>query len=884
MSRFLGLWHSIRTMLFRRAADAETQEELADHLARQAGKHVASGMEPGEAQRLAALELGNVGQWREATADTRRGRLAEDLMTDVRYSVRGLLARPGFTASAFATLAIGIGAGTTIFSLAEGALLRPLPFPNAGRVMSIALRMPIPEAGRVMDMVWSYPKYEMFRDRQDAFAALALRSDETLTLLFDTGAERVPGETVSATYFDILGVRPPMGRTYTPDEDRIGGNNAVVVIGDSFWRTRFGSRSDVLGQVVTIAGVRHTVIGVMPPGFAGLSGDAQLWIPVPSARGATGLQQPGAHNLELVGLLEDGVSPEQARRATEALGRAIDEAYPAEGDWGATAYTFSSLRMNPTIARSLQLLGVAAGLLVLIVCANLTTLLVTRGAGRRLELAIRLALGGSRARLSRQLVTESVVLAALGGMGGILVALLATTSLAGMLPQSMPTTAVGTDLTRLTFSAIHLDGRGVAFAVLLTMVIGVGTGLLSSARVAGAGTDGTLRQGSASATVGARHAMSSRTLLVIMQVALGLVFLVASGVTLESFQRVLRVPLGWQPERMLFVRVTLDPGRVRASGATPLWNEVTTAIRALPGVQHVALGTCSPLGDHCDGTSVNPVGKAPGHVLFITGSPGYFDALGTRVTRGRAFLPSDTGANRAMVISEATARTVWGTSDPLTTPAEWGQGNVIPVIGVVADARYGDVEQPAAPAIFLPFSSSRGVVFVRAEGNPRALAAPIARAIREAGRGHAAGNVQVMTERLRDATVRNRLAAQVFAEFAIGALLLAAVGVYGTLALGVAQRSRELAIRRALGATSASLMQLLGKETARIALGGTIAGVLGALALNRVLSSILFDVRPVEPRVYIVSGIVLMIALVAAATMPTLRSLRIDPREAMRAE
>jgi predicted permease len=724
MSRLLGLWHILRSSLNRRAADADTQAELADHVARQAEKHVADGMPPDEARRLATLELGGAGRWREATADTRRGRLLEDILTDTRYAVRGLVARPGFALSAFATLAIGIGAGATIMSLADGALLRPLPFPNADRVMSVALRMPIPEAGRVMDMVWSYPKYEMFRDRQQVFADLALRSDETLTLLFESGAERVPGETVGAAYFDILGVRPPLGRTFTPDEDRIGGDNAVVVVSDAFWRVRLGSRADALGQSVTIAGVRHVVIGVMPPGFAGLSGDAQLWIPIPSARGADGLRQPGAHNLELVGLLADGVSPAQARAATEALGRSIDEAYPAGTDWGATAYTFESLRMNPTIRRSLQLLAVAAGLLVLIVCSNLTTLLVTRGAGRRLELAIRLALGGSRARLSRQLVTESVVLAGLGGLGGLVIALVATSSLAAMLPVSMPTTSVGTDLTRLTFSAIHLDGRGIGLAVLLTLVIGTGAGLLSASRVAGAGAGagaaGTLRQGASSATFGATRGMSSRTLLVIMQVALGLVFLVASGVTLESFQRILQVPLGWRPDGMLAVRLTLDPIRVQSAGAGPLWTDVTTGIRALPGVRHVALGSCSPLGDHCDGTTITPVGLAPGHVMYVTASPGYFDAVGTRLLRGRDFLPSDTGANRAMIVSETTARMLWGSADPLATPVQSNAsaGGVIPVIGVVEDARYGDVEQPAGPAIFMPFTGGRGVAFVRVDGQP----------------------------------------------------------------------------------------------------------------------------------------------------------------------
>jgi predicted permease len=750
--------------------------------------------------------------------------------------------------------------------------------------MTIALRMPIPETRSVIDMVWSYPKFEMFRDQQQAFAAVSLRSDETLTLLFESGAERVPGETVNAGYFDILGVRAVRGRTHSPDEDRVGGDNAVVVVSDVFWRTRFGSREDVLDQSLTIGGVRHRVIGVMPQGFAGLSGDAQLWIPIPSARSAAVLRQAGAHNMEMIGLRAAGVTAEQARAVGGDVGRLIDETYRNDRPgWSATAYTFASKRMNPTIRRSLQLFGVAAGLLVLIVCANLTTLLITRGAGRRLELAIRLALGGGRARLSRQLVTESVVLCGFGGLGGVVIALVATRSLGAMLPMSMPTTTLGTDLTRLTFTGIGLGGRGVALALVLTLLIGLGAGLLSAARIARGNTSATLRQGASSDGGSSMGRFSPRALLVMAQVALGLMFLVASGVTLESFRRVRDIPLGWKAEGMLVVRVTLDPQRVQAGGASPLWADVMSRVQGLPGVRHVALGSCSPLGDRCEGTTITPVGLDPGQVMLARVSPGYFDAVGTPILRGRDFVPTDS-ATGAVMVNAAAARLLWGSRDPLTTPLSSGDAGTAPVVGVVDDARYGDLEAEAVPAVFIRFNGGRGVLFVRADGDPAVLTASIARAIRDAGRGHSFGNVQVMTQRLADATVRSRLAARVFAGFAIAALLLAAVGVYGTLALGVVQRSREFAIRRALGATSRSVVQLLGNETARIAIVGTIAGTVGALALNRLLSAMLYDVRAVEPIIYVLSGLALLVALVAAAALPIRRSLRIEPREAMRSD
>ena len=882
MSRLHGLLHILRTTFNRRAADAQTREELADHVARQAAKHMAAGLPPGEARRLAAIELGGEERWREEIDHVRRGRLLADLVSDVRYAVRGLVGRPGFTLSAFATLDVGIGTGTTILALADGALARPLPFPNAERAMTISRRIPVPESRQVIDMVWSYPKFEMFRDRQQSFTGVSLRSDETLTLLFETGAERVPGETVNAPYFDILGVRSALGRTFTPDEDRVGGDNAVAVVSDAFWRTRFGSRPDVLDQGLTINGVRHRVIGVMPPGFAGLSGDAQLWIPIPSARSALVLRQASAHNMEMIGLRAEGVTAAQAQSATADLGRLIEETYGDSPEASATVYTFESKRLNPTIRRSLQLFGIAAALLVVIVCANLTTLLITRGAGRKLELAIRLALGGGHTRLARQLVTESVVLCGFGGLGGVIIAAFATTSLGRMLPSSMPPTAIGTDLTRLTFTGIELGGRGIALALILTLLIGLGTGLLSAVRIARGELSSTLRQGASSDGGSSMRGLSPRTVLVMAQVALGLMFLVASGVTLESFRRLRNVPLGWRPEGMLAVRVTLDPQRVQDAGAVPLWADVFARVQTLPGIRHVALGSCLPLGDRCEGTTITPVGLASGRVMFARVSPGYFDAVGTPITRGRDFIPADS-ATGAVIVNEAAARLLWGARDPLTIPLTNEDGNA-PVIGVVGDARYGDVEAEARPAVFVRFTGGRGVLVARADGEVAPLKAPVARAIREAGFGHSFGNVQAMTERLADATVRSRLAARVFAGFAIGAVLLAVVGVYGTLALGVAQRSREFAIRRALGASGQSVVRLLGNETARIAIGGTIAGIAGALALNRVLSAILFDVRRVEPVVYVVGALVLAAALVAAAALPVMRSLRIDPREAMRAD
>jgi predicted permease len=886
MSLLHGVRHVLWSLLHRRAADAETREELAYHLERQTEKHLAAGASIAEARRAALIELGGAERWREETAEARWGSLLSDLAADCRYAIRGLRARPGFALSALATLAIGIGAATAIFSVVDGALFRPLPFAGTRDVMNISLRMPISATSSIVDMVWSYPKFTFFRDRQRSFALLALHSPETLVIGGADGAERVPAEMAGASYFEIVGVRPAMGRTYTADEDRVGGDNRVVVISDDLWRTRFAGDPRIVGRDLTIGGTKHTIVGVMPPSFHGLSGDAQFWVPVPAARSAAVLESVDAHNMSLLGRRKPGTSQSVAAVEVADLGRQIDAAFPSDfGRWGASAYTLGDLRVHPVMRRTLALLSVAVGLLLAIVCVNLTILLLTRGAARRQELAVRLALGGSRMRLVRQLLTESVVLAAIGGLGALVVAVLAIRFLSTRLPVSMPD-IVGArmDLTRFTFSGVHINGRTLAFALLLTAAIGVCIGIASALRSASGGLATVLRQGSAAG--GGRRSRSLMSGgLVIVQVALALVFLVGSGLTIQSLQHTLAIPLGYDPSALLTVRLTLDPVRAQRESTTALWRAVIGELRALPGVRTVAVGTCSPIGMHCDGTTITPVGHTTaGRARFLMASPDYFTALRTPLVRGRMFEPTDeSSVSRVMIVNREAARTIWGAEDPLTTPVLSGDQRV-QVVGIVEDARYGDIERIPEAAIFVPFRGSRGVLFIRADGDRSRMTTSIRQAIRRAGAGHAIGRIEAMTEGLREATTRNRVSAQIFTGFALSALLLAAIGIYGALSLRVSQRTRELAIRRALGASTRSLTRMIGGQAAGITAVGATAGLLLGAALNRVLSALLFDVRPLEPSIYLASVLILVAAITLAAAIPTARSLRIDPREAMRLE
>lgn len=885
MSFWLGLRFRLRTALNRAAADEETRAELADHIQRQTQKHIRDGMDPESAARAAALELGGVDRWRNDTADVRSGRFLEQLAGDCRYALRGLLARPWFAIIALASLAIGLGAGTAIYTVVNATLIAGLPYRDPSRLMTLSLRMPRHTVGDQIDMTWSYPKFVFLREHQRSFASLSLYSPETVIATWGDGAQRLPGEAVSAPYFELLGTMPRMGRVFTDDEDRVGGPSAVTIISDALWRNRYGATRDVIGQSLIVGGVRHTIIGVMPASFSGVSGDAQLWLPAVDTRDAATLAAPGAHNLQLVGRLAPSATVPSAKQEIAALGVQLDATFPDDdGHWGAAAYSFDERRVNPAIRRSLQLLSAASLLVLLIVSVNLTTLFLTRAAGRHVEFAIRLALGAGRARVGRQIVTETLIVALSGGVLGVGLAIAAVRVLATTLPVAAPV-AVGSglELTRVSFADVHVGFATMLVALGAGLVLGIALGGIVAARFTRRLQFDALRQGVA--TIGAGQRGVWRGGLVMIQVALAVVLLVVSGLTLESLERTLGTPLGYRADGLLSVKVTLDPARAARDSAVALWREVIEDVSALPGVRSVGAGDCAPIGDRCDATSITPVGHggtAP--VAYRRVSPTYFKVLGTPLIRGRFFTEADVAQRRRVaIINRSAAREIWGADDPLTTPVG-SAPSPIDVVGIVDDARYGDLERPPEPAMYVPFRGARGGLFVRVSGDPASFATSIRDAVRASGPGHAMAHVQIMQNKLRDATARSRLTAQVFTAFAASALLLAAIGVYGTLALAVAQRSREFAIRRALGADIRSLLAIVVGHAARLGGIGLVIGVLLAFPASRSLASVLYGVHALEPKIFVAAGLLLLATMVFASLPPVLRSARVDPRDAMKAE
>jgi putative ABC transport system permease protein len=822
---------------------------------------------------------------------TNSSSLLAEAVQDVHYALRNLRFNRAFAAIAILTFAVGIGATTAIFSVVNATLFRPLPFREPERLVSLFLRMPVQFGSGEIDMVWSYPKYQAMLGAQSVTTETALHIAESFTVGTQDGAEIVRGESVGADYFSILGISPTSGRFFDTHEDRASGGERVAVLSDGFWRQRFGGAPTAIGSRIEIAGSAYTIVGVAPAGFRGLSGHARIWALYTATRTPQALMQPNMHQFQVIARLAPGVTPTAAKSAIKSAGVAVDAAFPRAGSaaWGATSYTMNELRVDPAVGRSVVVLAGAVSLLLLIACVNLASLLLARGAARRRELAVRLAMGATRTRLVRQLLTESAVLAACGVLAGLLVAFISVHALSATAPMAAANlSTVRGNLTAVSLSGIGLDGGAVAFSIVIALVTAIGAGLAPALAAGRTPLADAMRQGaSTSAAFTGLRRLTPRAALVIGEIALAVVLLVTSGLMIRSLSQLFEAQTGYRPDHLLTARVTLDAARISTEPAGAMWNEITRSLSALPGVRDVATGSCSPVGDHCEGTSLELPGRAVlPSVSFHAVSPNYFKTLGIPVMRGRDVAWTDTRDAPVMVINDMAARTIWGSEDPLSKPAGTGDKPPI-VVGVVGDVRYENVEAAAKPAVFVPVSQNNrrtSMVFIRTAGDPAALAPTLREAIRAIDRNHAVTDINTMEERMRESTARNRFATQVLAAFAVVALALAALGIYGVLSLAVAQRRRELSVRMALGAERSRVLAMILSEAGGLVAIGALLGAIGAFAASRAMGSLLFGVTGADPSTYAASAAVLAMVAGMAALVPALRAMRVQPAAALRGD
>jgi putative ABC transport system permease protein len=807
----------------------------------------------------------------------------DTLLQDIRYAARRLAHSPGFTALAVVVLALGIGGTATAFGVVDAVLLRPLAYPDAGALVRVF-------STRGGDSRWtaSPPDFRDWQSRNRSFIHLAATNSGSFALTGEGAAEQLPGAQATGDLFTVLGVAPLLGRTLTPADDAFGGLD-VAVLGFGLWRDRFGGDPKVLGRQIRLDGRSYTVIGVMPAGFDYPDG-AELWLPLRFSA-ADLVTQRGAHYLDVVGRLRPGVAVAAADRDIGTVAGQLAQTYPhSNAAWGATA---TSLRdaMVGDVRTPLLIVLVAVGLVLLIACTNVAGLLIVRGLSREREVAIRTALGAHRGRLIRGLLTESAVLAVLGGVGGTLLALWGTATIAHVSGANIPLL----DETRLGGGVFGFIGLVTGLTVLIF-------GILPAWQTAGAAGLGERLRAGSRGTTGAR--IRTRNILVMTQTALAVLLLVGAGLLVRSFARLRAVDPGFDPRHVLSFGVSLPDGAYPRPGQSALfYRQLAERLQGLPGVRSAGAVFGLPLtgfgysisASAIDGRTLPDEEQEAKSVQIRVVTPGYFATLGVPVRRGRGIVPADRpGAPPVIVVNQAAARLLWPGQEPLGHHLTVGTRLGVSedqaggeVVGMIGDLKERGLGRAASPTIYLAhaqFPVGSMSVAVRTTEDPLALI-PAARAALAATDPNVPWfRVRSMEQLVSASVAQPRLYALLLAVFALVAVALAGVGLYGVLAQTVVQRSRELGVRMALGATGGNVVGLVVGQAARLAAAGVVVGLLAGLAGARLLTSMLFGVQPRDPATFAAVGLGLFGVALVATFVPARRASRVDPMEALRTE
>ena len=862
-----------RQLFARPAEEARMDEELRFHLEMETEKNVREGMSPREARRRALLDFGGVEKHRETMRDNRRLGWVEDGVRDVRYAVRVISRAPSFAVAVIGVLAIGIGATTAIFTIVNAVLLRPLPFDEPEGLVRITTQTP---EGRPFDL--SPGKFYSWQREAESFEGMAIYPccGFRKFALTGTGTPRTVNVTaVSAGFFEIVRARPALGRAFRPEEDTPGRKH-VVVLSDRFWKTELGAAPDVLGRTLTLNGEAYTVVGVMP-GSASVASwtpmASELWVPI----GLTDEQRAarGNHNLDGVARLREGVDLGQARSEMEVISTQLAREFPdTDGRWRAAVIPLREEIVRDSGTTLVMLLG-AVGLVLLIACANVGNLLFTRALSRRKEIAIRSALGAGRARVFQQLLIEALLLAAAGGALGLLLAYGTLASASTLLASQVPRA-----------EEISIDGRVLLFVLGVSILTGILAGTLPALRASRSNLNDALKEGGRSdGAIGIR----TRRALIVGEVALSLVLLMSAGVMIQSLLALRHGDTGFDPNGVLTMSVRLPDSRYPTPAQrASFYDAALQRIRALPGVETAGTIDDPPLV--ADGSAQTldlegyPPQRDPVAVQVRQISPGYLDAMRIPVLRGRDVNESDA---EVLLVSQEAAKLFWGADDPIgrraTLPAV--SGTVLRrVVGIVGDVKQHDLIEASNPTVYFytrePYGKASFVI--RTSVPPATLAQPAAAAIRAIDPEQPVADVGTMMQVLDRGLASQRFSALLLGIFAGIALLLAAIGIFSVLSFIVRGRSREIAIRTALGARKGDVLRLVLVEGMSPTLIGVTVGVIAALASAKVLESFVFGVSASDPRT--LAGVVAALAVVAllACLVPAYRALRLDAVKALR--
>jgi predicted permease len=863
----------LRTLFRPRHVEQELSEEVTYHLERLTEQNMAAGMSQREARQAAARAFGGVTQRVEECRDTRRMRVVEDLVQDTRYAVRTVIRAPVFAATATLTLTLGIGATVAVFTVFSGVLLRPLPFPEADRLYLIAHspRGPFFRQPSLADR-----EYLAFRASDRAFEATAAFATYDANLIAGSEPARISVGRVTGEFFTTLRVPAAAGRTFGPEDGETA--DQLIILSDEIWRGKLGADAGIIGRTVTLDGRPRTVIGIMPPHF-GLPQNAQAWTMY-----SIELNPRQSMMTPVVGRLKPGVSADEARAQFGGIAAQFREkAGPA---WSSGLVPLKELLVGD-VRRPLEIFAAAVLFILLIACANVANLLLARASARQREMAVRMALGASRGRLIRQLLTENLFVSSSGGVCGLVVAAWGVPALLALAPDGR--------IPRL--ESIAIDLPVAAFALAVSLATGLVFGLAPAFRL-------TRRAGSASLVsrmpAGAPGQERLRSALVVAEIALALVLLTGAGLLAQSVLRLRAVAAGFEASNVLTVTVDLPLAAYSSIEELHAFHRaLLDRLAQLPGVVRAGAVNWRPLGSMLISGDFTLEGIADADQLNVDKpavSPGYFQAMGIRLLYGRDFSPADSGTSAGVAI---VSRTVARMADPsgnavgkrVAMSTDPKPGDWLTIVGVVDDVRQLGPAQPPHAAIYRPYQQVTQPFFlshmtfaVRTEGHPLAVAPSMRSAVHAVDPALPADSIVSMETVMSAATAEPRFNARLLSVFAILALGLAVVGTYGVLAHSVAQRTHEIGVRMALGAHARSVQWMVIRRTLALSTAGILLGTGGALLSTRLMHTLLFEIAPTDARTFAAVAAVILLAALAAGYLPARRATRIDPLQALRHE
>ena len=891
------MFHDLRIRLrslFRKASvELELREELSFHFDREVEKLERSGMAHHEAMRRARLTFGGEEQIKELCREARGTQLLETTIQDIRYGLRAMRKAPGFYAIAVLTLALGIGASTAVFSIVDSILLKPLPYPNAERVMMLWRKGPIAGIG---DFPWSPLEYSIFAGTETAFQNVGAFKKESFNLTGVDSPQLLEGVRTTAGFFPVMGVSPALGRVFTAEEDRPGYEHEVV-LSNRLWQTRFGADARILGRTIHLNGTAYTVIGVMPanfrfpnqegiPSILDLPRETQLWVPMALRASPPG----GPSELGVVAEIKPGVSAAGIDDQLKLFETRFESRVPQERGWSSSAVPLTRQTVSETRGPLLLLLG-AVSVVLLIACANVAGLLLNRALGRRRELTLRGALGAGRGRLIRQLLTESLLLSLSGGALGILLGVACLLAVRHLGPDGIP-----------HLRETGLNFRVIGYALGITVVSGGLFGLAPALGATRTNMVEALKEGG-QRSIGSASAPRLRNTLLVLQVAMAMVLVVSAGLLVRTFESMLHAGAGFDAARVITFELPLPaPKYADTERMAQVYRQVLLRLESIPVARSAGFASVVPMGGATDGSVIripehptsNPSERPFANYSFI--SPGYFTAIGAPLLRGRDFSDTDTlDAPHVTIVNSALARKYFPGEDPIGK--QLGVGSTrIPVrtiVGVIGDIKHASLRESPDPEMFVPFTQNEIKVWpsmqtmqfaVRTRIDDIGVEDSIRNAVHEVDPDLPIAKVATLTTLVDSSMTADRFAMILVSSFGALALILASIGMYGVISYSVMQRTQEIGVRMALGASRNRIFLMVLRNGTYLAMAGTGLGLIGALGTARLIKRFLYGVQPADPATFAVVFVLLIVVVLLACYVPGRRAMKVDPIVALRYE